>query len=277
MIGRRIVLWTARKLAAAAGHTVVENRATYAGFLPAEETRRAAAVAGRTVHEHAEIVSRQVGVTARVLDEMRTAGCLRPTDRVLEIGPGTGRFLDTVLAETKPVEYDFYEIADDWADWLLSTYGSRIRRKPTDGWSLKATPDASCGLVHAHGVLVYLKPVHAFAYLIEMARVCRRDGFVVFDFHPAEEFDEEVARDWIEADHDWPIPLDRTHVLDVFTRRDMRLIREFSVPSDDGSSRYVIFGGPGAPKASRTDARPQRLRSGLMLRPPESEPGWNLG
>ncbi len=242
----RLLLRLARKVARASGYTLVKNRTPYAGYLNAEATVRSATDAGRTIYEQTELAGGQAGVTLRVLNEMRRGGCLRGTDRVLEIGPGSGRFLEPTLNEVQPSRYDIYEIADDWSGVLLEKFGSRIVRNYADGTTLGATPDDSCGLVHAHVVFVYLKPIHAFAYFAEMARVCSPDGYVVFDFYPSEDFDESTAAEWIAAEHDWAITLPRSHVVALFDKRGFRVRREFSVPSDHGSSRYLILAGPDA-------------------------------
>jgi hypothetical protein len=154
------------------GYEVVPLRKTGGGHIDAVQTIHAANLQGQSVCEYVESLWDQHGWTDRVIEEMRKAGSLIPCDRVCEIGPGTGRYLERVLQKVSPRQYDIYETANDWATWLESTYAPFVVRQPADGHTLRHTPSGSCGLVHAHGVFVYLPFLHAFEYFVEMARVC---------------------------------------------------------------------------------------------------------
>src|SRR5688572_8880247 len=102
------------------------------GYIDAKATVQAAKDAGQSVCEYVENLwgQGQRGATARVIQEMSKAGCLAPCERVLEIGPGTGRYLELVLRKISPEQYEIYETADDWATWLASTYGPCVVRQP---------------------------------------------------------------------------------------------------------------------------------------------------
>lgn len=142
------------------------------GYIDARTTVQTAQSKGMSVCDYVEAIWNQPGATRRVIEEMKKAGCLAPCKRVLEIGPGTGRYLERVLEATTPEQYDIYETAEDWATWLSTTYAPWVCRQPADGHSLGHTPSRSCGLVHAHGVFVYLSLLNAFMYFAEMIRVC---------------------------------------------------------------------------------------------------------
>ena len=44
-------------------------------------------------------------------------------DTVVEIGPGTGRYLARVRELAKPRRHVVYETAEDWRVWLAAEYG----------------------------------------------------------------------------------------------------------------------------------------------------------
>jgi hypothetical protein len=178
----------------------------------AKATVEAAKVRHQSVCEYVEDLWNQRGATARVIEEMSKGGCLVGCDRVLEIGPGTGRYLDFVLPKVSPSLYEIYETADDWATWLTSTYGPRMVRQPTDGRTLRPTPTDTCRLVHAHGVFVYLNLLSAFEYFAEMIRVCSPQGWIVFDFYPAEGFDDAMILQWLQYKDRYPVVFPAAHV-----------------------------------------------------------------
>lgn len=167
---KRLAFVAVNKLVYIAGYELAPLKRN--SYIDAAETIRAASLQGQTVCEYVESLWDQRGWTDRVIEEMQEAGSLAPCDRVCEIGPGTGRYLERVLQRVSPRQYDIYETADDWAIWLAETYTPPVVRQPADGHTLRQTPDRSCGLVHAHGVFVYLPFLHAFEYFAEMARVC---------------------------------------------------------------------------------------------------------
>jgi SAM-dependent methyltransferase len=204
------------------------------------ETVAAAHAAGQTVCQYVETLWDQLGCTARVVAEMEAAGVV-PCERVVEIGPGTGRYLELVLRMVSPKQYDIYEIADDWAEWLARTYSPLVVRQFTDGHTLSATPDESCGLVHAHGVFVYLSILHAYEYFLHMLRVCRPNGFIVFDFYKAESFDEAMIMNWLPHKEQFPVALMQQHMECFFRNRGCELIREFDNKHSHGYSHYVAF------------------------------------
>jgi hypothetical protein len=211
------------------------------GYIDVKATVEAARSKGLSVCEYVEELWDQQGSTARVVQEMRKTGCLIPCQRVCEIGPGTGRYLELVLQEAHPQQCEIYETADDWATWLARTYAPCVVRQPADGRTLRHTPSGSCGLVHAHGVFVYLSLLHAFEYFAEMIRVCRPQGSIVFDFYPAERFDEAMILRWLEHDERYPVVLPAVHVQSFFINRGCHLIHEFDNPHGRGQSHYFIF------------------------------------
>lgn len=145
-------------------------------YIDAKKTIRNAKQLGKTVCEYVEEIWNIKGNTDTIITKLKEVGAFRHCNEVLEIGPGTGRYLESVLKEVKPSHYHIYEIDKDWANWLQKTYKPFVIAHPADGHSLSATPDNFCGLVHAHGVFVYLPFLTAFEYFSEIVRVCLQGG-----------------------------------------------------------------------------------------------------
>ena len=114
-------------------------------------------------------------------------------------------------------------------------------RQAADGRTLRHTPSRSCGLVHAHGVFVYLNLLHTFEYFAEMIRVCRPQGSIVFDFYPAEEFDETTILRWLQYKDRYPVVLPAMHLQSFFTNRGCHLVHQFDNPHGHGYSHYFVF------------------------------------
>jgi hypothetical protein len=212
-----------------------------AGYLSATATLEAARANGQSICEYVETIWNKRGCTARVIQEMKNAGCFTSTGRVVEIGPGTGRYLDLVLKEMSPSQYDIYEIAHDWASWITETYGRVVVRQRADGCTLSGTPTDSCTLIHAHGVFVCLNLLNAFEYFTEIVRVCAPGGHIVFDFYPAAAFDENRILHLLKYEDRYLAVIDSDLVQGFFQRRGFELVHEFVSPHGNTHSQYFIF------------------------------------
>jgi SAM-dependent methyltransferase len=211
--------------------TYIDMAATVAG----------AKAKGQTVCEYVETLWNQKGSTARVIEEMKRSGCFTTLNNVLELGPGTGRYLDFVLREAKPRRYEIYETARDWAGWLAETYSPTVIRQHADGHTLHQTPSQSCELVHGHGVFVYLSLLHSFEYFSEVCRVLAPGGYLVFDFLPAAKFDEPTINRWLKTENRYPVVLPDEHVRKYFAGKGFKLIHEFDNRYGEGHSHYFVF------------------------------------
>jgi hypothetical protein len=208
-------------------------------YIDAAETQAAAAAAGQTVPEYVAALWGEEGVVERVIAELTQCGALAPCERTVEIGPGTGRYLEAVLAQIRPTTYDIYELDDAWAEYLTRKY--RVTCAATDGEALTATPTASCGLVQAHNVFVYLPILTAFSYFREMVRVCAPAGFVVFDFYSDQHVTEEDLLGWLRHPERYQVVLPERLVEEFFGRRGFRLVHRFANPCLRGSAEYLVF------------------------------------
>lgn len=210
-------------------------------YIDAAETVRAAQERGQSVRDYVEDIWDTKGYTERVIEEMKNVGSLVNCDRICEIGPGTGRYLELIIQQTSPRQYDIYETADDWAAWLADRYAPTVVRQPADGRTLQHTPDKSCGLIHAHGVFVYLPLLQAFEYFAEMARVCAPEGYIAFDFYTETHFTLDIINRWLASPDRFPVILPRHPVLEYFENFGFRLIHEFENKHAHSYSHYTIL------------------------------------
>jgi hypothetical protein len=172
---------------------------------------------------------------------MQEIGCYRACTTILEIGPGSGRFLLPTLERTKPVRYEIYETARRWAEWLANSNYPHVILQPANGRSLNATRSASCELVHAHGVFVYLNPLTCFEYFQEMIRVVSPGGHIVFDFFPSEDFSETTISAWLSSKERFAILLPSGIVIKFFRQRGFELIGTCHRRVAADTAKYVAF------------------------------------
>jgi phospholipid N-methyltransferase len=210
-------------------------------YLNAKKTILAAQKESKNIGDYVETLWNQQGATQAVIEQMESAGCLMSAEQILEIGPGTGRYLDLILKKIKPQQYHIYEIDKDWSDYLAQAYSPVVIAQPADGISLKATPNQSCKLVHAHGVFVYLPFLSSFEYFSEMIRVCKQSGYIVFDFYPEYEFSLEVTEHWLNSNDRYAVVLPKQTVIDYFHKRGFKLIKDFLNNHGHGHSHYMVF------------------------------------
>ncbi|MCA1674327.1 MAG: class I SAM-dependent methyltransferase, partial [Actinobacteria bacterium] len=149
-------------------------------FLPAKKTTAAARRAGLSIGDYIDQKYAEAGATAASVDAMlRLSALTDSVERVCEIGPGSGRYAEKVIAALRPQVYEAYETASDWWPHLRTL--PNLITQPCDGHTLTNTKSASVDLVHAHKVFVYIPFVTTVGYLQEMARVVRPGGAVAFD------------------------------------------------------------------------------------------------
>jgi hypothetical protein len=210
-------------------------------FLDFRRTELAARKAGKPIGDYLEGVWNCEGQADRISLWMQEIGCYEACKTVLEIGPGSGRFLRPTLERARPRRYEIYETARLWAEWLASSNRPYVIAQPADGWSLGATRTASCQLVHAHGVFVYLNPLTCFEYFQEMIRVASPAAHVVFDFFPSESFDERAVLAWLAGKDRFATLVPRRLVIAFFRRRGFDLVATCHRPVAVGRATYLAF------------------------------------
>jgi SAM-dependent methyltransferase len=216
------------------------KRSSGLGYISASATITGASHAGLSICDFVEKEWGEKGTTQRVIENMETYGFFNYSNpNILEIGPGTGKFLDKVLKKTIPNTYEIYETALDWNDYLKKTYP--IVSHMADGISLKETNDASIDLLQAHGVFVYLPFLISYRYFLEIFRVMKKDGLVIFDIICEECLDESSVDKWLISEHNYPCFLSKNYVIDIFKKHDFSLKGTFLTRYGPGSSLYLVF------------------------------------
>ena len=86
-------------------------------FIPIEVTLAGAKRAGLSVGDYIDTVMNNIpGATQFTIDEMKRLGVFgRPVGTVVEIGPGSGRYLEKTIAACSPGRYEIYETSEPWA------------------------------------------------------------------------------------------------------------------------------------------------------------------
>ncbi|RAG86416.1 hypothetical protein DN069_06255 [Streptacidiphilus pinicola] len=238
----------ARQLLGRFGFDIVRstnNRGGVDDFIPFEATLRAAQSAGLSVGDYIdEVVNGTPGATRATIDELRALGVFSAGLRtVLEIGPGSGRYLEKTLKEASPERYEIYETAAPWATYLVDTFG--VVAQPTTGRSLAPTPDDSVDLVQAHKVFSGVTFLSSSRYFFEMARVTRPGGRIVFDVMTETCLDPASVRAWVTkggAGHDsYPAAMPRSTCVDLFASLGCSLEAGFLVPMGIASTEVLVF------------------------------------
>ncbi|WP_329415863.1 class I SAM-dependent methyltransferase [Streptomyces sp. NBC_00704] len=244
----RAVKSGARRLLGRAGFDIVrsgDNRGGVDDFLPFEPTMRAARASGLSVGDHIDTVMNGTpGATQSTIDELRALGVYadRPAS-VLEIGPGSGRYLEKTLKECSPDRYEIYETAAPWAGYLVETFG--VIARPTAGCSLAPTPDATVDLVQAHKVFNTVTFLCASRYFFEMARVTRPGGRIVFDVMTETCLDPDAVRTWAtqggEGHGSYPAAMPRRACVDLFATLGCTLEAGFLAPMGVATTEVLVF------------------------------------
>lgn len=209
-------------------------------FLSARKTVAAARRAGLTVCDYVDQYSAEPGATAATVQAMLGLAQLGDgVERVCEIGPGTGRYAEHVIAALKPAAYEVYETATDWLPRLRELPNAMVM--PTDGHSLSATVSESVDLVHAHKVFVYLPLVVTVGYLWEMARVVRPGGLVAFDVVTESCMDETVTERWVAEGATLYSMIPRQWTIDLLGRSGLSLLGSAFAPLSGGRTELLVF------------------------------------
>lgn len=215
----------------------------YRDYIPFEETITEAKRAGLSVGDYIEARHNQPGSAQCTIDQLAELGVFAGSvDRICEIGPGSGRYLEKVLKICRPSYSEIYETAPSWEQWLVEQY--RVVAHPTDGSSLAHTPSGSIDLVQAHKVMPGQPTLTMCRYFGEMARVIRPGGWVVFDIVTEQCMDEPTLQCWFESGfgyQHYPCMMPRQYTITFFERRGFAFVGSFIVPMAPGSTECFAF------------------------------------
>jgi SAM-dependent methyltransferase len=210
-------------------------------YISCRSTITSAHRAGLTVPAYVAQIWEELGVVEQFVQYLRDLIPLSQCSKILEIGAGTGRFLEPISRLASPASYEVYETNSDWADYLVRTYN--VTAHKADGRSLVQTPDASQNLVHAHCVFVYLPISVAFGYFHEMCRVCAPGGFIVFDCFLSDRQTLSSIERWRKNHDEWQMILPREPIIALFTQSGFETVAaDYEMKTfRSGYSQYLIF------------------------------------
>lgn len=215
-----------------------------ANFIPFAETRAKAKAAGLSIGDYVDSVMNGVPDGSRNAVRMMSEwGALsRDTKRILEIGPGTGRYLEKTIGKRPPADYEIYETAAPWASYLVEAFG--VRRRRTDGYALGETPDASVDLVQAHKVFNTIPAMATMCYWRESARVLRPGGWMVFDIVTEDCLAPETVDRWAGSgvrNSTYPTPFPLRSATDYFAAKGFDLAGKYRFAMGVGFSELLAF------------------------------------
>lgn len=179
----------------------------------------------------------------RIINRALALKTFSESPAILEIGPGTGRYMEKILSSYPQSHYEIYETAIDWVNYLRKTYAKQygICIRNADGMTLSSTETASCDLVHAHAVFVYLPNCLTLSYLDEMARVAKKGGLLVFDVLASSEFNINVLRKYLHDKHTFPILFPEALVMEWGKGQGLTLVDRFNEVYASFYSNYYIW------------------------------------
>lgn len=238
---KRKLLDSANKVLDRAGFELVKKGREFQDYIPFRQTLQDVEKSGLSLSDYIDNNFNVPGTTQLTIDKMAELGVFNQRiGRVCELGPGSGRYLEKVRATGNPEYYEIYETSKPWREWLVDKYG--VIAQPTDGATLSSTPSKSIDLIHTHKMLYGNSILTIFRYLMEMARVVKDDGFIVFDLVTAECMNNELMAKWVESGVDHAHSMTPRQVaLDYYASQGFRYLGGFIVPMAPGLTEYFVF------------------------------------
>jgi hypothetical protein len=222
------------------------KRRPFSEFIAFKETVKAAKAAGLSVGDYIE--RKHTGgsqtPTDRTIEGMASLGVFEsPLERICELGPGSGRYLERTMKRSQPQLYEIYETSAEWRDWLLAQH--KIVSRKCDGVTLSETESGSVGLVQAHKLFPGLPFLTTVSYLQEMARIAKNRGWVVFDIMTEACFTPDYLKAWFEVepwDWDWaPHLVAKDFTVKLFQDRGLSFVGSFLVPLFPAVTECMVF------------------------------------
>jgi SAM-dependent methyltransferase len=226
----------------------------FSEYIEFKETLNGAKAAGLGVGDYIERTYCPGAVSPAEFTVMQMAelGVFDPApERICEIGPGSGRYLQRVYSRAHPYHYEIYETASEWRNWLVKE--QIVVAKPCDGRTLSGTETGSIDLVHTHKLFPGLPFLVTLSYLREMARIAKPGGWVVFDILTEENFTPDRLQAWLDANvwsWSWsPHIVPKDFTIKLLADLHVNLVDSFLVPLHPGDTECMVFRkAPIAPK-----------------------------
>ena len=238
---KRKLLNNVNEMLAKRGFEIIKKGNEFQDYIPWKQTLLEAEKSGLSLSDFIDNNYNVPGTTQLTIDKMKELGVFEGRiQRVCEIGPGSGRYLEKLIDECHPGYYEIYETSVNWRDWLVEKY--KVVSQPTDGSSLSSTPSKSLDLIHTHKML-YGNPITTiFRYWMEMVRTVCDDGVIVFDLLTAECMSNEMIEKWVSSGVTHAHSMTPKEVaLSYFADQGFRYIGGFIVPMAPGLTEYFVF------------------------------------
>lgn len=232
-------------LANALGYSLVPKGS---GYIRVADVVPKAAAASKSLCDYLE--DENIGGVGRrrdfIIQELNSRKVFENKTHILEIGAGTGMYLEKTLSLAQPKTYEVYETALDWVTYLQEQYkGSeaRVVCHNANGRNLHQTADASVDLLLAHAVYVYIPMIASMKYLIDSARVLKPGGLMVFDVFSDQHFHWDVVKQWIDDSSGYVFPVVIAHdlVQEFAKNNGFNVLHMFDSPLHASTSTYYIL------------------------------------
>lgn len=217
-------------------------------YIDGRHTIAAARRAGLSICEYLEnreADPRKHGRRSRIVAALMTHVATRELRTIVEIGAGTGMYTEKLLPHAGLLRYEIYETSRDWRNYLTTSYRGKSRVDfivhEANGELLAGTADASCDLVHAHGVFVYVPILVFVSYCREAARILAPGGYFVFDCYLSSSFSAESVDRWLASDWRFPVVLPDTLVHEITASAGLHLQAQFQEVHGAGHVDYLVF------------------------------------
>lgn len=223
------------------GFELVKKGREFQDYIPFRQTLQDAENSGLSLSDYIDNNFNVPGTTQLTIDRLAELGAFdKQINRVCELGPGSGRYLEKVKKICDPEYYEIYETSNPWRDWLIDKH--KVTARPTDGASLTSTPSKSIDLIHTHKMLYGNSILTIFRYLMEMARVVKDGGVVIFDLVTAECMNNDLMAKWVESGVDHAHSMTPRQVaLEYFASQGFNYVGGFIVPMAPGVTEYFVF------------------------------------
>jgi SAM-dependent methyltransferase len=164
---------------------------------------------------------------------------------VLEIGAGTGMYLERIVELCSPTTYEVYETSLEWVGYLNQVYSERTGLKchNADGSSLRGTTSASVDAAFCHGVFVYLPLITTIGYLEEMVRVTKPEGWIIFDCFLTQNFGVDIVKQW-QSDpyrYTFPVAISEDLIKEFLAKYGLICVGRFDTPYHASFSTYFVL------------------------------------